>query len=129
MFCRFRSVICFFVFCFSCRFAFNMAGLACFILFCFALFLLLLSAHIIVDIIWALSCSVFLWERAFVCSCQVPRALLTRDHLTLNACMSSIETTQEVWIQAVKLKSLGCGYKYKRKLFIPLHTVPKFKTD
>lgn len=36
-----------------------------------------------------------------------PRALLTKDQFALNTCMLNIETTQEIWIQSIKLKSDG----------------------
>ena len=110
----FCDFFCLFVFCFSCRFAFNMAGLACFILFCFALFLLLLSAHIIVDIIWALSCSVFFMRESFSLLLPGPKGTTNQGPLDIECLyveywdhpgsMNSVSKTKVIglWLLSIK---------------------------
>lgn len=98
------------------------------ILFCFVLLCFCFAVSSYYCRYWALSCGDF-YERAFVWSCQVPRALLTKDHFTLNTCMLNIETTQEVWIQSVKLKSDGLWlWSLKESFSFPPYSI-KFKRD
>ena len=102
-----------------------MACLFCFVLFYFVC--VLLWAHITVDIEpWA---AVIFIRESFCLVLPGPRALLTKDHFTLNTCMLNIETTQEVWIQSVKLKSDGLWlWSLKESFSFPPYSI-KFKRD